>query len=235
MNADVNRYRRALCTAVALASMATGCSVTQKAPVVNPGTCAMIPPSTCAYLAPGTSEQMGLRYINPNVQWSQYTRVMINPVAFYGPEASKMSAADQQALTNYFYTALVQKIGAKFPIVDEPGPGVIKLQFAMVDASGATPVLRTVSMIVPQARVLGSLKYLATDSYPFVGGAQAEMLATDSVTGNVLAAAVDHRIGGGAVSTAAQWQWGDAENAMDHWAEVVANKLASIQSGQPPS
>jgi len=235
MTVHVSRFRRALCTIVALGTMVTGCSVTQKAPVANPGTCAMIPPSTCAYLAPGTSEQAGLRYVNPNVQWSQYTKIMINPVTFWGPEASEMSAADQQALTNYYYSALLQEIGAKFPIVDEPGPGVIRLQAAIVDASGATPVLRSVSMIVPQARVLGALKYLATDTYPFVGGAQTEMLATDSVTGTVLAAAVDHRVGGGAVRTAAQWQWGDAENAMDHWAEMVANRLAQIQSGQPPS
>jgi hypothetical protein len=153
---------------------------------------------------------------------------MISPVTFWGPEASKMPAADQQALSNYYYTALVQNVAAKFALVDQSGPGVIHLQAAIVDASGATPVLRTVSMIVPLARALGALKYLATDTYPFVGGAQTDMLATDSVTGTVLAAAVDHRVGGGAVQTAAQWKWGDAENAMNHWAETVANRLAQF-------
>ena len=50
----------------------------------------------------------------------------------------------------------------------------MKLDVAIVDASSATPVLRSISMIVPQARLLSSLKYLATGSFPFVGGAQAE-------------------------------------------------------------
>jgi hypothetical protein len=106
---------------------------------------------------------------------------------------------------------------------------------ALVDADTATPVLRTISMIVPQARGLNTLKYLATGSYSFVGSAEAEMKAMDSVTHQVLVAAVDKRVGGGSLKTAAQWQWGDAENAMNAWAEQLATRLASWTSGTPPS
>jgi hypothetical protein len=42
------------------------------------------------------------------------------------------------------------------------------------------------------------------------------------MTGNVLGAAIDHRIGGGAMQTAAQWQWG----------EMTANRLVSLTSGK---
>jgi hypothetical protein len=52
------------------------------------------------------------------------------------------------------------------------------------------------------------------------------------VTGQVLGAAVDRRVGGGAISTAAQWQWGDAENAMDHWAELTATRIQELQTGK---
>jgi len=37
------------------------------------------------------------------------------------------------------------------------------------------------SMIVPQVHLVSSLKYLATCSFPFVGGAQAEFNITDSL------------------------------------------------------
>ena len=57
----------------------------------------------------------------------------------------------------------------------------------------------------------------------------------DSVTHQVLAAAVDKRVGGGSLATAAQWQWGDAENAMTAWAAQLANRLSSWTSGTPPS
>jgi Protein of unknown function (DUF3313) len=127
------------------------------------------------------------------------------------------------------------QIGAKFQIVDQPGPGVMRLQVAITGAESATPGLRTISMVVPQARALNTLKYLATGTYAFVGSAQAEAEVTDSVSGKVLAAAMDRRVGGGSLETAVQWQWGDAQNAMDKWAALTAQRLSALQSGAPVS
>ena len=107
----------------------------------------------------------------------------------------------------------------------------MKLDVALVDVASATPVLRSISMIVPQARLLSSLKYLATGSFPFVGGAQSELKITDSLSGEVLGLFVDKRIGGGAISNAFQWRWGDAENAVNHWVELATTRLYSWTSG----
>jgi hypothetical protein len=139
-----------------------------------------------------------------------------------------VSASDQQELTNYLHQALVKAVGAKFTLVDRPGPGAMRLQVGITDVEGATPALRTVSMLVPQARALATLKYLATGTYPFVGSAEGEALVADSVTGKVLAAAMDRRIGGGALSVA-QWSLGDAENVMNEWAELTPTRLAQLQ------
>lgn len=224
---------RVLLAGMALAVVAAGCSVTQKeTPKLTAGNCALIPPNICSQLVPGTSAQAGLRYIAYGVQWNQYTKVMIDPVTLWSGEESKLSASDAQMLCSYLYNQLVKDVGAKLQVVNEAGPGVIRLQAAIMGAETATPVLRSVSMIIPQARVLGTLKYAATGTYPFVGGAQGEILATDSVTGQVLGAAVDRRVGGGAMSTAAQWQWGDAENAMDKWAELTATRIQDLQAGK---
>ena len=137
-------------------------------------------------------------------------------------------------LVNYFNQQLNKELGQKFQIVTEPGPGVMKLSVAIVDASSATPVLRSISMLVPQARVLSSLKYLATGTFPFVGAAQAEAKVTDSVSGQVIGLFVDKRVGGGAFTTGFQWQWGDAENAINHWSELAANGFSSWTSGTAP-
>ncbi len=98
---------------------------------------------------------------------------------------------------------------------------------ALVDAEAANPGLRSTSMIAPQAHMLANLKYLATGSMPFVGAAQAEAKITDSVSGQILALSVDKRIGGGSFTTGFQWQWGDAENAVNHWAELMATRLSA--------
>ena len=231
MNSSQRLWATPALAGFALVVAVAGCSVTQRErPELAGGHCAMIPPNICSQLTPGTSGQPGLRYLAPNVQFSQYTKVMIPPVTGWGGDPSKIPAADAQALTNYLHNALVQAFAAKYPVVDEPGPGVARFQAAITDAEAATPVLRTVSMAIPQARVLGTLKYAATGTYPFVGSAQGEMLIIDSVTGQVLAAAVDRRVGGGSIETAAQWQWGDAENAMDKWAQLAVTRFQNLQA-----
>ena len=210
----------------------TGCAATQKTQISRQAGCAMLAPDVCQNLTATTGEnRAGLRYIASGVKWAQYTKVLISPVAFYGSSESKVSASDQQELTNYLYQALVKSIGAKSTLVDRPGPGVMRLQVGITDVEGATPGLRTLSMVVPQLRAVATLKRIATGTYPFVGGAEGEALIQDSVSGKVLGAAMDRRVGGGSASTAAQWSMGDAENAMNKWAELTATRLSQLQQG----
>jgi hypothetical protein len=247
------RNRRAWASRVlaglVLATTAAACSTTQQVKVSEQNYCPFMGNALCAKLTPSDTPgrfsgaaisgsgtpQAGLRYINPNAQWTQYNKVLIAPVTFWAGDDTKVSKADQHQLTNYFYQALQQQLSTKFQVVDEPGPGVMEIQVALDDASTATPVLRTISMLVPQARALATLKYVATGTYAFVGSAQAEGKVTDSVTGQVLAAAVDARVGGGSIKTAAQWQLGDAENACTAWAQQMTTRLSSWTSGTAPS
>jgi hypothetical protein len=131
-------------------------------------------------------------------------------------------------LTAYFYNQLKAELEKNFTLVDQGGPGVLVLQVALVNASAATPGL-TVSVAVPQLRVVNAAQSLATGSYAFVGSAEAEMKATDAPTGQFPAGAVDKRAGGIALSSAAQWQWGDAENAMNYWAQRISTRLLQLQ------
>jgi hypothetical protein len=103
------------------------------------------------------------------------------------------------------------------------------LRVALMDATTAVPGLRTVSVIVPQARVLNMAQSLATDSYAFVGSAEAEMKVTDSTNSTLLAEAVDQRAGGMGLKGAASFQWGDAQNAMDYWSQKIPSRLTQLQ------
>ncbi len=180
-------------------------------------------------LAPGPQGGAALAYVNPNAQWSSYTKIQLMPVEFWAAADSKVSTADQQTLTEYFYNQLQTDIGKSFPLVDQPGPGVLTIRVALMDATTAVPGLRTISVVVPQARVLNLAQSMATDSYAFVGSAEAEMKATDSVTGEFLAGAVDQRAGGMGMKAAASFQWGDAQNAMDYWAQRIPNRILELQ------
>lgn len=186
-------------------------------------------------LEPGSEGQAAMVYINPNAQWKQYDKIMIEPVQFWDDPDTRVSPSDQHVLTAYFYNQLKEQLQKNFTIVDQGGAGVLQLQVALSNATAATPGLRTVSVLIPQARILTAGASLATGSYAFAGSAEAEMKATDSASGQLLAAAVDKRAGGMAVSSAAQWQWGDAENAMNYWAEKISSRLLELQGRTPPA
>jgi len=238
---------------LAAAMLVAGCATTQQVKVSQQSaqtSCAFLGNTVCGKLTTqdtpgrfssaatsgGGEPVASLRYINPSAQWTQYSKVMIPPVTFWaGDEGAGVSPADQLRLTDYFYQSLQQQLSTKFQVVREPGPGVMEVEVALVDATSATPILRTISMIIPQARALATLKYVATGTYAFVGGATAEGKIVDSMTHQVLAAAVDRRVGGGAVTTAAQWKLGDAENAITAWSKQLTSRLSSWTSGTAPS
>ena len=181
-------------------------------------------------LQPGGNGQTLYRYIAPGVNWSQYKAVMVDPVTFWDSANSSVSPEVQQKLCTYFYNKLRQDLVKQAAVVDEPGPGVIRLQVALTNATAAVPVLRTASVVIPQMRVVSRLKEFATGSFAFVGSARVEMKATDSETGQILAEAMDQQKGGNAIQTAATWQWQDTERAMDHWSELMATRFNELRT-----
>ena len=189
--------------------------------------------SDVSLLQQGQEGQAAMIYINSNARWSQYDKIMLEPLEFWDSTNSTVSPSDQHMLTAYAYNKLKEDLQKNFTLVDQGGPGVLVLQVALVNASAATPGLRSVSVVVPQLRVINLAQSLATGSYALVGSAEAMMKATDAVSGQLLVAAIDKRAGGVALSSAAQWRWGDAENAMDYWAEKIDSRLLQLQGRSP--
>jgi hypothetical protein len=184
-------------------------------------------------LQPGAEGQAAYVYVNSNVQWSNYKKVLLKPVEFWDTPDSSVSPDNQKMLTSYFYNSLQQNLAKSFTLVDQPGPGVITFAVAIINAQSATPGLRSVSLVIPQARILNYAQSLATGHAAFAGSAEAAFKATDSSTGQLLAESVDKRIGGMAVSNAAQIQWGDAEAAMDYWSQRIVQRAVSLGAGTP--
>lgn len=178
--------------------------------------------------APGSGQEAMLAYTNMNANLTSYTKIMIAPVTFWADDDSKISSEEQQQLCNYFYNVLVADFGKNFTVVNDPGPRVAKLTVALSDATSATPVLRTISIVVPQAHALNLIKAGLTGTYAFVGSATGEAKLTDSVSGQLLAAWADQRFGTAAVRNATVWQWGDADNAMSYWAKGLDQRLVTL-------
>jgi hypothetical protein len=183
-------------------------------------------------LKPGKEGEAALRYVNPDVNWSRYQAIFLEPVQFWAQPESTVKPEEQQQLCDYYYNTLKEHLSTQLPMADRPGPNVIIFRAALTEASEATPGLRTISVVVPQARLLNSVANLASGSYAFVGSAQSEAEALDGQTREELAAGVDRRSGGMSIKNADVWQWGDAENIMTYWAELVSKRLGQLRSGQ---
>ena len=108
--------------------------------------------------------------MNPKGTFTQYDKVMIVVVGFFGSDTTKVQPKDEQRLANLFYKSLHETLAKRYQVVDEAAPGVMKVEVALLDAEAATPGARSVTMVVPQLRVL-SIGYAAVAGrYPFSGG-----------------------------------------------------------------
>ena len=189
--------------------------------------------SDASLLQPEAERQAAYVYINPNVQWSNYKKVLLKPVEFRDNPDTSVSPDDQKMLTSYFYNLLQTNVQKNFTIVDQPGPGVITFAVAIINTETATSGLRSVSLVIPQARILNYAQSFATGHAAFAGSAEAAFKATDSSTGQLLAESVDKRVGGMAVANAAQIEWGDAEAAMDYWSAHITQRAVALGAGTP--
>jgi hypothetical protein len=223
---------RLIVAAIGVVTILVGCTATKALKVQETAELQGFMGDAYPLLQPGTGEGMAeLRYVAEGVDWKQYRATILEPVQFWAGSDSKIPPDAQQMLSTYLYNSLKQnleKVGVN--LVDLPGPGVMRAQIALSDVTKATPVLRTVSVVVPQARVLNQAQELLTGSYGFSGSAEVALKLTDARTGQLLAAAIDRRGGGGGITQAAVWQWGDAKAAIDHWSLQFANRIAELKS-----
>jgi len=173
-------------------------------------------------------QQVMLAYIDQNANFASYNKIIIAPVTYWADANSTLPANEQQILCNYAYSVFQTVLSKNFTVVTDPGPGVLRFAGALTDATSATPVLRTISVVVPQAHAVNVIKYGLTGTYAFVGSATGEAKLTDSVSGQLLAAWADQRFGTAAVKNATVWQWGDADNAMNFWANALDKRLVTL-------
>lgn len=171
-----------------------------------------------------------LVYIRPGVQWGRYNAIQLDSVTLWtDASTSGLSPEDQQMLTDTLYQSLYDDLSKYFTVVKQPGPNTIRLRVALTQVQAAKPIIRTVTTVVPQMRILGSIIGLAADTATMVGSATVEMEALDAATNQRLAAAVDDRAGTKVLfAKRAYTTWGDVKAAFDYWSDRIAWQMARM-------
>jgi len=182
-------------------------------------------------LRPGQGKEAQLVYLKPDTNWAQYQAIILDSVTLWkNDETAKISDEDAQQLTDYFYAQLHEQLSQDYQIVENPGPGVMRLRAAITEAKGAKVAGNAVTTVVPQLKLLTTAGGLATDTRGFVGEATVEAEITDSVTGTRLAAGVDERAGTKAYRAGLK-EWSHVKRAFEYWAERLRERLAELRKG----
>ena len=164
-----------------------------------------------------------LVYFTPDkAKFKSYTKVWVEPVQVWRGEksdAKDLDKEDAHYLSQFLWSRLNEEFRKDYIMVQEPGPGVMRLRVGITEAGKNIPVLD--NLTAPVSMVLSDGKKSLGGIQPFVGKATIEAEATDSQTGELLAAAVDRR-GGGKYAWKSLHRWGDVEAAYTYWAKKFA-------------
>jgi len=178
-------------------------------------------------------------YIDPDADFSKYTKVMIRPLGVNKIEVIQPSKtgtsmsrrdweltdADKQMLQDTFHSAMLKNLQDKgdFPLVDEPGDDVLEIG-AMI-----TAIAPSAAKDDGRSRAMGR-SYVITDG----SGAIAVAVAFgDSETGEVLALIKDSR------SSSSHWglnnsvtNKADLQRMFNSWAMQINSSLVEVSGKQ---
>lgn len=188
----------------------------------------------------GGEGQAAYVYIAPGADASRYDKIWLDAVTVWkDPGQARFKGvpqSDLQMLANAFYSTVHDKLSEDYEMVRGPTPGALRVQIALTDAEASNPGLDTISSIVPQLRLATRLSGLITEKPFFVGATTAEAKLTDAMTGELLGAGIDRRVGGNSVEDSLD-SWNDVHAAFRLWAERLSFRLCrgrGDEDCQPP-
>jgi hypothetical protein len=174
-----------------------------------------------AALEPGPEGGAKMRWLKPGVDFAKYDKVMLDSVIFFFADDSEYKGIDPvelKEITDAANKQLVDAIQAKYPVVADPGPEVVRLRIAITDLKQSNPVLSGITTVVPIGLGVSLAKKGASGSWTGSGSTSAEVMVVDSMTGDVIAVAQDQR---SAAFEDRFSKWGSAEEAFKFWGERI--------------
>ncbi len=186
---------------------------------------------------PAASGSGALVQWTPDADLGRYSKLMIDPVVvWYSPDAQYrgIHPGVLQRLAEGFRASLVKHVEDAYPVVDEPGPGVLRLRTALIDVVPGKPVAGTLSTVVPGGLAVSTAKRAATGTHLFVGEAALEGEIVDSVSGERIVAFIDRREGSKLDVAAGATTWGHVEAVFDEWASGLRASLDAAHDRETP-
>ena len=187
-------------------------------------------------LSPGGEGEALLFYENPEANWPSYNKIFLAPVAYYGGRETYpkgFTRADLQKLVNRFYYILYNDLAQDYQMVDEPAPHTLRIQVALTSVGESSQTADSVSAVAPV--IVNPIRNFAgslSGETILAGQASIEAKITDGLTGKLLYAAVDRRVGQRSTSGSSTRRTADVEEIMWYWGDLVRYRLCTLRRGE---
>ena len=172
--------------------------------------------------AAANETEASLVYFTPDkAKFKSYTKVWLEPVQVWRGEksdAKDLDKEDAHHVSQFLWSRVDEEMRKDYQMTREAGPGVMRVRIGITEAGKGVPFLDNLTAAYPAALLLSKGKKAIGGTESFVGKASVEVEATDSQTGELIAAGVDRR-GGGKYAWKALNRWEDFEAASTYWAK----------------
>jgi hypothetical protein len=237
-----NNFKKCLVIVPVLFLLLAGCATTKEAS--GPKYSGFL--SDYSKLQPDPDGSGAERYRNPEIDASKYNKVLLEKIMVSLKDDAQYKAVDPDALkamSDYLHEAIVRELGDAYPIVNEPGPDVLRVRVAITDLAPTKTEMTMVMLVVPYATVAdlasGAASKGGVGSPPYLGHAGIEAEGLDSETLQPVFEYVDQRFGKkydpenpGSYFQAYK-EWGYVQQAFDYWAKKFRQRLDEIHGIKP--
>lgn len=175
-------------------------------------------------------QYIDLIYFKRDVDFRPYRKVMMDHVVFYLKDDAKYKGIfshDLEEVAKIFHKKVKKALGRMYPLVDKPGPDVLRIRVAITDIVLSKPALNTITAITPLLAA-SYIKKAITGTHAYVGQASMEFEVLDSQTNEQLAAGIDTKAAEKYKVIKGLSKWGHVEDAFEFWANRLRNFLDGV-------
>ena len=173
-------------------------------------------------------------YIKEGVDIPYYKKIMLDHVVFYFNEDNEykgIHADELKELADAFHSAMEDSLADAYPLVLNPGPGVVRIRTAITNLAPDKPDQGEVKSVLPSDTHISKIHKRLCSSVT-VGKAAMEMEFLDSMTNERLAVVVDMQGGDKGEATQSLDKWEEAKKAFAFWGKRIRLFLDKANENQ---
>ena len=169
-----------------------------------------------------------LGYVAPDINWQQYNSGMVDKVLIITPDGNQPTDAKLLlAIAEKYEQLIKEKLSQKFKMVDQAGPGTIRIQAAITSVFTSYDDLKGYQYIPIAAAVTGAARASGAEKKSV--RVMTEVKLIDSVDGQLLAQAVDLKAGGKVQDENSGVLLADVKPILEQWAQRLTDLIVSLK------